>query len=139
MKFISYVGLVLIFATACSKKNDVVALDAAAITGIYDVSRLTISGTGTDDGEFNYPIKSGSTTRTARLDVSKLTATTVNVKLTISTTGTGDVSQDLGVAELRGTDLYQGGGKAGTADGSTLAIDVTDTSKVRYVVLSKKR
>lgn len=141
MKSILYALVALFFVTACSKKNDVIAPSIDSLVGTYDVSRLVVSGSPTpaDNQTVIFPRTSGTLTQSARLDVTKLTATTVGIKLAIVTTGSADVVQDIGSVELKGSDLYDGTTKAGTADGSNFNLDIVDGDGSRVQIFSKKR
>ncbi|WP_041257659.1 hypothetical protein [Fibrella aestuarina] len=141
MKKILYVAIVVLIA-ACGKKNDTVAPDAAAkIAGTYTVSRFALSGSGANDFDATLPrsgtINGVNVTQSGQLVITRQNESSVSLSLTVKTTGQADDTTDLGTAEVKGSDLYDGATKIGTADGTNLSIDATDNG-VRVIITAKK-
>lgn len=141
MKKMLCIALVLLLA-ACGKKNDTVAPDAAAkIAGTYTVSRFAISGTGVNDLDIALP-RSGTlngvnVTQSGQLVLTRVTESTVTMSLVVKTTGQADTTDDFGTVDVKGTDLYEGTTKIGTADGTNVNIDAMDQG-TRVIITAKK-
>ncbi|MEZ0610050.1 hypothetical protein ACAW74_16145 [Fibrella sp. WM1] len=141
MKKLLYIALVL-FIAACGKKNDTVAPDAAAkIAGTYVVSRFAVSGTGANDFDFKLPqsgtLNGATVTYSATVVVTKQTETSVSMVLIEKITGQADENTEFGTADIKGSELYQGTTKVGTADGTDLNIDASGQG-IRVIVTAKK-
>jgi hypothetical protein len=127
MKHLLLIGL-LLSLLACKKSTDPAPLNADRIVGTYTVTRLVIDAPGTaDDRNLTLPITQGGTTISATFDVAKVAESSVSMTFTLRQTGQGQQVQTIGnFIDLRGNELYEGTQKIGTADGTTLNLDVTD-------------
>ncbi|WP_375448455.1 hypothetical protein [uncultured Fibrella sp.] len=143
MKNVFYLLFVVTIA-ACGKKGDDVTPDAAsAVAGTYEVSSLKQTSAGGTSITYTLPTSatSGSvvTTLSGQLATTRQTATTIGVVFLIKATGQADAPNDLGTFEVKGSDLYNANTKVGTADGTALNLDVTDSKGTRSIIISKKK
>lgn len=142
MKKLLFMALAL-FCAACGNKGALVAPDAAAkIAGTYSVSRFALSGLGANDIDLKLPESSTlnvkPATRTVNLVVTRQTETTVSMVLIEKVTGQADDRNDFGTAEVKGSELYQGTDKVGTADGTNLNIDASEQG-IRVIIAATKK
>ena len=143
MKRLLYLFLLVALTTACSKNSpDVTPDTATTIAGMYEVSTLSQTGAG---GNMTYTLPLTNTsngvtvTLSGQIGVVKKTETTVGMTLTLKTTGQPDNNQDIGTLEIKGTDLYSGTTKVGTADGTNLILDTANSDGTRAKVVAKKK
>ncbi|MBO0947265.1 hypothetical protein [Fibrella forsythiae] len=144
MKKVIYL-LLFVTIAACGKKGtDTVAPDAAStVAGTYEVSSLRQTSSGGTSVTFTLPTSTTNagvvTTLSGQLTTTKKTSTTVGIVFLLKATGQADSPTDLGTFEVKGSDLYSGTTKTGTADGTNLNLDVTDSKGTRAVIVSKKK
>lgn len=143
MKRLLYLSLFVALTTACSKNTTDVAPDAATtIVGTYEVSTLSQTGAGASM-TYALPLTTTSNgvtvTLSGQIGVVKKTESTVGMTLTLKTTGQPDNNQDIGTLEIKGTDLYSGTTKVGTADGTNLSLDAANSDGTRAKVVAKKK
>lgn len=128
----------LISFSACKKDEDVAPADpATAVSGTYTISRLQ-----DDSGSYNLPQTVNGQTISAILTANRNTASTVGLSITVRITGQADDVSELGEVEVRqagsGYELYESNTKIGTADGTSLSIDVTDGGS-RFAIDARKQ
>lgn len=133
--------VLLIGAAACRNKDAVNPDAGARIAGTYAVSRLAITGTGTDNIDVTLPrtgtLNGTTVTQSGQVVVTRSTENTATMNLVLKTTGQADSSEDLGTVEIRGNELYQDNARLGTADGTNLNIDYSEGG-VRVIIVARK-
>lgn len=118
---------------ACSAKNNAPTPDAATvIAGEYDLKRTTSFYNNQPGYDITLPQVAGSNTRTGVVSVVRNSETTVTISVLQKINGTAGTSTGFGKMTVKaggsGYELYWKNRKNGTADGSSLAFEVSDTT-----------
>jgi hypothetical protein len=127
MKQLFFVSLLLYVLFACTK-NEPTPDAGTMLSGNYAVSVYTLDSSGVVQST-TLPITAGGVTQAAAAITSTyLSATSVNLVLTIYQLNTPSNSEDLGkidlVASAQGYDLYWGSVKIGNSDGQFMNLDI---------------
>jgi hypothetical protein len=121
MKQLLYLFIVGILAAGCKGSDPVAPADAAtAIAGTYDLTEISEGAQVT-----KLPFTIAGITLSGTFEVTKKTASTVDINMTLKQTGQADDVTRIAGLEIKNNELYAGTNKVGTADGKTLAIELT--------------
>ncbi len=130
MKNLLVIFLLALLA-ACSTKNEVTPDAGSVVAGVYPLSYIRSDSAGVTLYEYNLPASSGSNSLSGSLTARRDSASVVLLTQTIKLTGYADQTSILGSVNLRsngsGYDMYVGTQKVGTADGTSISIDATQT------------
>jgi hypothetical protein len=127
MKQFFFVGLLLCVLFACSKHEP--TPDAGTmLSGNYAVSMYTYDSSGVIQST-PLPITAGGITQaSAIVTATYLSATSINLILTLHQINMQDIPQDLGKVDLvvnaQSYDLYSGSLKIGNSDGQSMNLDI---------------
>jgi hypothetical protein len=141
-RYALFVLIPLAFA-ACSKSNDAAPDAGTQVAGTYQLNYIRQDSVNVIDSLVLPYIVGSTTIASGTIQVSRLTAATDSVGVSLQIQGQNS-SSGLGIVTVQANgntyDLYDGSSKIGTADGTNISIDTDpqDSQPYRLILRGKK-
>ena len=141
MKKTAYLLTFVVGIMACTKPavEPVPADDGEKVAGSYAVSHILYDAPGVDDDSDNlYPLTIAKIIYSAGLEVERIDANSVIIRLVRRETGQKNVVNEVGRPRLRNNTVYSDTTKVGVADGKVLNLDFVNYD-THIIIESRKK